>query len=210
MQNLFITNFLNGDKSGFDEIVRTLLRHGAEVNMKTDENKTALHIAIENGHLDVVITLLQNGAVVDEGVDVDKNGILHKVISKENLEAMKLLLKIGANVNGLDSKGRTPLEVATGCGNVTMISYLLDHGADTEIKTSFGSFTVLIIACLDGNIEVMTKLLDHGAKVDARGMEEKTPLHIATFIHTSKLENSISFYSNITTDGFYNMSDIHL
>ena len=39
------------------ETVKKLLKLGAEVDMKNEKNETALHAAVESGHLEVVLTL---------------------------------------------------------------------------------------------------------------------------------------------------------
>ena len=121
---------------GHNVIVQTLLKHGAEVNLKSDKNKTALQIAIENSHLEVIVMLLENGAIVDEGEDLGKNEIIHKAVAKENLEALNILLKNGATVNGLDSEERTPLHIATDIGNVTIVEKLLEHKANVNLFCS--------------------------------------------------------------------------
>lgn len=47
------------------DIVRVLLRNGAQVNAKARENQTPLHIASRLGNSDIVTLLLQHGAAVD-------------------------------------------------------------------------------------------------------------------------------------------------
>lgn len=49
-----------------------------------------------------------------------------------DLEAAKRLLAEGANVNGKDAKGITPLGVAVGFNKVPIIKLLLESDADVE------------------------------------------------------------------------------
>src|SRR5262245_2366465 len=56
---------------GFPDIVKVLVRHGADVNaVSTAEHNRPLHRAIEQGHADVVNVLLSSGADIEapEGV----------------------------------------------------------------------------------------------------------------------------------------------
>ena len=53
-----------GDKGEHPEKVRTLLKHGANVNMRGPKGATALHVAAKAGFVKVIEVLVENGADV--------------------------------------------------------------------------------------------------------------------------------------------------
>src|SRR5262249_49926779 len=65
-------------------------------------------------------------------------------------------------------------------GDVEVIAYLIEHGADPRAASRSG-WTPLHGAAQvpDGGTDVVKLLLDHGAAVDARDASGWTPLHIA-------------------------------
>lgn len=48
---------------GLENVAKTLLEHGAEINACDVEGKTPLHIAVENHHTGLVTVLLQQSTV---------------------------------------------------------------------------------------------------------------------------------------------------
>src|SRR4051794_15637946 len=46
--------------------IRYLIEHGAKVNEEDDDGATALHLAVQNGHVEVVKQLLQSNADVNQ------------------------------------------------------------------------------------------------------------------------------------------------
>ena len=48
----------------------------------------------------------------------------------ERLEVVKLLVELGEDVNAADSYGITPLMVAANLGDIEVVRYLIDKGAD--------------------------------------------------------------------------------
>ncbi|KAI8089183.1 poly polymerase catalytic domain-containing protein [Halteromyces radiatus] len=91
-------------------IVKRLLQHGADPNIKGVNDTVHLFQAVSNGFNDIVACLLEAGA--DPNVSVDGDSILHLAILKENLQATKLLLQHGANVNTVNTKLQTPFHYA--------------------------------------------------------------------------------------------------
>jgi ankyrin repeat protein len=104
-----------------------------------------------------------------------------------SIDAVKVLLAAGADINQSTGYGWTPLLVATQNRFYKLASYLLDNGADPN-KTNNGDWTPLYLAVDNRNIEggdypvrkgdmdhleFIKKLLDKGANVNAR-MKDST------------------------------------
>jgi ankyrin repeat protein len=82
----------------------------------------------------------------------------------------------GADVNGKNDKGKTPIYPGAVNGHLDVVQYLVAQGADVKAKDSDG-FTVLHwTVLLKGNLEVVQYLIAHGADVNARDKEGSTPL----------------------------------
>lgn len=71
-----------------------------------------------------------------------------------------------------------PLHAAASGGNVEIISYLLDKGADLN-ATLYSGQTALHAAAGSGKVAAVALLLKRGAKVDARERTGETALHRA-------------------------------
>ncbi|CAL8268903.1 unnamed protein product [Arctogadus glacialis] len=94
------------------------------------------------------------------------------------LAGVKECLQNGAEVNGYNAHGRTPLQVVKlGCPAVAL--YLLESGADPNRPDRVHRLTVLHDAARDGYLDMVQVLVRHGADanlVDDRG---NRPVHLA-------------------------------
>jgi len=101
---------------------------------------------------------------------------------KSKAKIIKELLRQGADVNGRDNTGVTPLQVAVISSGHEEVATLLENGADSSIKDSEG-YTALHLACrVGGNKfarEIIELLLKHKADVNTKGKNGYTPLHVA-------------------------------
>jgi len=106
---------------------------------------------------------------------------LHLAVERQDAEMMKLLLDLGAEVNGRDHLGRTPLYLAViQPKGLTLMTRLLDAGADPALADRIG-ITPLHLAVYRRETDKARELLRYGAPVNAatRG-EGLTPLMLAT------------------------------
>uniref|UniRef100_A0A7N8XED9 Poly [ADP-ribose] polymerase n=1 Tax=Mastacembelus armatus TaxID=205130 RepID=A0A7N8XED9_9TELE len=195
------------------QVCELLLRKGANVNAKTKDLLTPLHLASEKGHNDVIKVLVKHEAKVN-AMDHLGQTPLHRAAHSGRLQTCRLLLTtvhipgvlIGnsevdrqlleasrtgdletvkklctvQNVNCRDVEGRqsTPLHFAAGYNRLSVVQFLLHHGADVHAKDK-GGLVPLHNACSYGHYEVAELLVLHGAVVNVADLWRFTPLHEA-------------------------------
>ena len=145
----FGTALHSASYAGHLQVVRSLLQHGVDVDVRGHENCTSLRFASRLGHGDVVQCLIDHGADVNSQED-DQSTPLNWAAHGGCIDAVRTLLKHHADVNSQDNDGDTPLHYAV-----------------------FGG------AVKGGHLRVVQLLLEHGADVDAENKDGKTPLQLA-------------------------------
>jgi len=97
-----------------------------------------------------------------------------------DVDAVRRLLRDGADVNAAQADGMSALHWAADRGDAELARILLYAGANIEVVTRIGEYAPLHIASRNGHLQVVSELLDAGAKVDARtDPGGTTPLHLA-------------------------------
>jgi len=93
-----------------------------------------------------------------------------------NLEIVKLILEMGANMNGQVAYGEVPLIKAAEHNNRDIIVFLIERGADVNLPNAFG-VTPFIGLCASGDVDLVQLALKHGGKVNASyvNQTESTP-----------------------------------
>lgn len=106
--------------AGHVGIVKTLCAADANVKATTaKDGETALHLSIRYGRTDMMDTILAYGPELGASTLSTKETPLHYAATRPgSLAAVVTLLKAGANYEALDSKGRTPAEVAITNSNI--------------------------------------------------------------------------------------------
>lgn len=99
-----------------------------------------------------------------------------------HVEIMRLLLDMGANVNGTCADMVTALMEAAAAGLTEGCQLLIARGAkvDQVDQVDRDGWTALMCAALNGHVDALRVLLDHGAKVDLTDHRGRTALHHAT------------------------------
>jgi len=93
------------------------------INKVNQQGKTALLIAAEKGHADIVQVLLERGSSVNHA-DPDKNTALHLAAQNGHINVVTLLNRSGANPQQYNSKGKTPIDLATDKGHQAVVEVL--------------------------------------------------------------------------------------
>uniref|UniRef100_A0A3Q2PCW0 Poly [ADP-ribose] polymerase n=1 Tax=Fundulus heteroclitus TaxID=8078 RepID=A0A3Q2PCW0_FUNHE len=199
----FMTPLHVAAERAHNDIMEVLQKHGAKVNALDTLGQTALHRAALAGHLQTCRMLLGYGAdatlvslqgftaaqMGNEAVQQILNGMplrnsdvdyrLLEAAKAGDLDTVKSLCT-AQNVNCRDLEGRhsTPLHFAAGYNRVSVVEYLLHHGADVHAKDK-GGLVPLHNACSYGHYEVAELLVRHGASVNVADLWKFTPLHEA-------------------------------
>lgn len=98
-----------------------LLQHGADINIRTAEGKTALDLA------EVDTRTVLSG-------EYKKNDVLDaaRIGAEDILTA--LLNPLNVNCHASDGRRSTPLHLAAGYNRIRVVQLLLQHGADVHAK----------------------------------------------------------------------------
>lgn len=197
---------------GNNEMVSTLIDRGADVNANARGESTALGIATgaENQGVIVMNTLIENGADVNLGGTNTFPVMLATKIGK--VDALKILIDHGANVNALGGNNKTSLAMAVENGDkktaealigggaevnaernpilqiaiknndMDMAKFLVESGVDLNAASGQHNQTPLMSAVINKNMPAINLLLDNGADVNARGSSGGNVLTVIPFI----------------------------
>ena len=107
---------------------------------------------------------------------------------KGDRDAVRTLLKQGADVSAAKGDGMTALHFAAERGDVAMTEMLVYAGANVAAVTRIGHYTPLHLASRAGNAAVAQALVKAGADVSARTTTSGvTPLHLAAASGNSEI-----------------------
>ncbi len=199
-------------------------------NAKDDKGNTALHRAVSKGYLRWVILLLKvdadrsirnnSGEMVDELAQaLPKDDLIRLLLTPTPNSATKVLIKAvvadvgmeevvrdllsfpGVDVNYTNSTIRRALNTAALSGNVRLMGYLLDGGAEIDgvDEDGYGWTAVYYAAQSKNPVESIRFLRDRGANIRARN-EYGSFLSIAKQYH-NKDEKILSQLRSLYREG---------
>ena len=118
--------------------------------------------------LRIVIALIALLAAVSAGAQnkdgKDPNDEFFAAARHGDIAALKAFLDKGTDVNTKTRYGSTALFYACDRGNVEMVKFLLERGADPNAKDTFYGATPMTWAADKGHVEVVRLLIEKGAK----------------------------------------------
>jgi ankyrin repeat protein len=167
--------------AGRYELAEFLLERKARVLSKDKFKRTALIMAVRNGHTRLASLLLQQGSDMKHQ-DSSNNTPLHYAAGSGFIECINLLLKHGGDLNAMNSWKVTPITIAMLNNHFGTVKRLLqEETVDVNGKDDKGR-TLLSMAVMNleepNCVDFVKFLLDKGADPNMGDVNKVTPLHI--------------------------------
>lgn len=168
--------------------VRALIAEAVDVNERGPRRTTAVHVASEGGHTDILEALTLANAKVNVQ---DEQGMTPLHLAA-NAAVAERLIAAGAQVtaSAFAEGPEPPLYTAVAGDRADVVNVLIAHGAPIEGPESPG---MLVWAAFFGHVDVVKTLLDNGAKTESEGsLINESALHVvakASFADMSSPEH---------------------
>jgi ankyrin repeat protein len=163
---------------GLRKIAERLIFNGADVKETDEGGTTAMHLAAENGHDEVVLVLVKNGANIDARETKYGQTPLHLAALNGHKAVAETLLQNDALANLKDHEGWMAIHVAVWTGKGEVVQVLLESIDVNE--TGKDKLTALHCAAAQGHKILAQLLIDKKANVNAEDSDGWTPLHWAS------------------------------
>ena len=138
--------FAEACEQGNVEMVNTLLKSGQDVHVLVvglgwdhTFDLSAIHVAAEGGHVQVVENLLRYGANKETLSYVTRKRPLHLAVSAGHLDMVRYLLDNSTNIASKDGDGSQAIHLAAQGGSTEMLGLLLGYGAAIDSAMSDGA-----------------------------------------------------------------------
>jgi ankyrin repeat protein len=170
-------------KSGNVDVVRALLRAGAEVDARNDFEETALMLSAEaaSSQVEMAQLLIASGADVHL-VNRNADTALHMAAGEGNCALCEVLVRAGANLDARrgdpDFGSFTPLHTAIWSSQDDAARALIKLGSDVNSRDAKGD-TPAIAAAMSGRLGALKALALAGANLQAQNDSGVSPLHAA-------------------------------
>ena len=209
---------------------RLLIRHGAEVNAKSDDHRTPLMIAARHpGGTSVVKFLLDRGANSNPNAKpVSESSPLLEALTAGEDRTAALLVRRGADAAAAAEMGLTmavtmncpkglqllaasitnkesytlALQLTAVFGDLNAVRLMLDHGADVNAYDPLGKTPLMYAAISDLlPLEVVKLLVEHGADVNAINKHTKAGDAGLTVLDIAKLNGRTTIVEYLEAHG---------
>jgi len=168
-------------EKGNVNMVKKLLEHKADPNIKDDKERTALHCAIESKRPQIIELILKQAT--PELVNQKRAGgltALQDAIKNGDLDVVKKLLEHKADLNLTENQGRVALDWIIASKNFPMLELILEWASPESVnQKNIAGLTILHQAVEKDDVDVVKKLLAHKANPGQTDDQEQTILHYA-------------------------------
>jgi hypothetical protein len=160
------------------ELRHCLDKKNFNINMRTAEGSTALHLAIEHGQLEAVRLLLAYKPDLEKHDGKGRTALMH-AMDMDRPQITLAVIAAGADPNAHGRDYIYPLHRAAGAGEMDVVKALVAGGADLDARTREHEDTPLHYAITAGRRGIAEYLVQRGARIDIAGRDGKTAAKLA-------------------------------
>lgn len=139
---------------------------------------TAIFEAAGDGDIARIRELLERSPELVNAKGEQGETPLQRAAWEGHLEAVRLFLDRGAEIDGRNDANQTAILFAAYRGYTAIVDTLIARGAAFDYRDQRGN-SPFLFAAREGRLDVVQLLLAHGAAPDERGPRGRTPLHLA-------------------------------
>ncbi|EAX97223.1 hypothetical protein TVAG_196650 [Trichomonas vaginalis G3] len=169
------TSLIIATRFGFYEMCHFLVKNGCNVNAKGKNGETPLYIAGILGINELVVFYLSEGADFREITDKNET-VLNALAFSGNKDSVLALMSYGMDLN---TNPISPLYTSVVDGNLLMMDFFLNKGANPNKKHPFTGETPLHKALLKFDFRYTTTLLERGADIFIEDNKGIPPIAVA-------------------------------
>lgn len=160
--------------SGNIEIFNILLKQGADINARDNNEVTILHgaAARNDKNPEMFEIIVKNGLDINVKDKYKRTPVTYSA-SFGNISALKALIELGADLNARDNNNITPLiEAAEKIGDYEIVKLLKDNGADINAVNNIEKTALMVVK----NPKGVESLILCGANIEKKDMNGNTAL----------------------------------
>ncbi|RDD38141.1 Transient receptor potential cation channel subfamily A member 1 [Trichoplax sp. H2] len=169
---------------GHTEAVDCLLQHGARLDIRDKDGKTCLHWAADHDHVGTIKILLENsGQELINCEDDLCQTALFIAAQRGYIQAIRLLLANGAQVEQFDRDENTPLHLAARSGRIQCVQVICEMAPKLINSQNKRGRTPLHFAVIGGHKDIVLYFLKQGNNdilINASDLNKNTALHLAS------------------------------
>lgn len=179
---LFSVDIEEAISVGNIEAVQVLLQSQPELlEQNFGRDFTPLNWAAAQGQKEIFEYLVEIGANLNTK-DMDGSGLLINAAAGGNLDIVRLLVEDKEfDINYADNNGFKPFQASCGSGNVDVMKFLVEKGADTLIRTNIGGVP-LVNAIYSDSVAAVEYLFELGCEYDIPNQWNVYPVHYAAYL----------------------------
>ena len=185
-------------RSGYQALLPIALSHSCGVNEATSLGKTAIMVASEHGHDNIVRALLAAHGDTDLKDNKHKSA-LHYAASKGSEKVVTTLLDHGVIADEPDDRKRTPLHLAASNGHEKMVLQLIPNVSDLDAQDERG-WTALHYATEKHHLNIVKILVENEADINRASRDGWTPFHLASMLGYFDIANFLAAQSGVLLD----------
>jgi ankyrin repeat protein len=172
-------------------VAEFLIGKGGNINARDQNEKPILAWAANCGNTKAVRMLFKKGAAVNETGYKREPAWMWAVERGSNIETLKFFFEIDKNidVNTRIAANTTALMIAARNGRTDAVRFLIERGADLNVRQVLFDNTALMFAVLGNYKDIVALLVNKGADLSIKNNSGMTALDLAESTHSKEIIN---------------------